>query len=319
MWKIGNIKILSNVVIAPMAGISNFAFRSVMRKFGAELLYSEMINDKFIYFNGLKIFNKFYFGNKEHLLNIQIFGNDINTLCYAAKFIEKNTCASFIDINMGCPVKKIVKNGSGSKLLLYPEKIFKILDSVVNSVKIPVTVKMRLGWNNSENIFKNVLAAEKAGVSAICIHGRTRNQMFKGKINLDILKDIKKILTIPLIINGNIKTLFDVKYVLNYTNADAIMIGRGILGNPWLIKQINSYFINNIFIKNNPTILEKIDNIKFYLSKLIDLKGEKIAMKEIKKVLYFYLKNIKNISKIRFKLNKCFFYKELILLLETLI
>lgn len=250
-WKIGNVEIDNQLVLAPMAGITNEAFRSICKEMGAGLVVCEMISDKALSFHNAKTIKMTGVNEAEHPLSMQIFGADVESLVYAAKWIYENTDADIIDINMGCPVNKVAKRaGAGSSLLKDPNKVYEITKAVVEATPLPVTVKIRIGWDeNNINAVENAKMIERAGAKAIAVHGRTRAQMYSGHANLDVIRDVVLAVSIPVIGNGDIIDGPSAKHMLEYTGCKAIMIGRGALGNPWIFKEINAYFNNEEFIK----------------------------------------------------------------------
>lgn len=304
MWKIGNIEIPNRVVVAPMAGISNAAFRVTVKEFGAGLVVCEMISDKGIHFRNKKTLEMLYIDDSEYPLSVQIFGGDKATLVEAAKFVEENTKAAIIDINMGCPVSKVIKAEAGAKWLLNPDKVYEMVDAVSSAVELPVTVKMRTGWDE-EHLFavENAIAAEKAGAAALAMHGRTRVQMYEGQANWDILKEVKSHLRIPFIGNGDVKTPEDAKRMLEYVKADGVMIGRAALGNPWMIKRTQHYLETGELLPE-PTPIEKVEIAKIHLQRLIDLKGENIAAREFRQHASYYLKGIPRAAKVKVAINQ---------------
>ena len=297
MVKIGNIEINSKVVLAPMAGISNSAFRRICKSMGADLVYAEMVSDKAIFYNNKKTIDMLYMTDEERPIAQQIFGSDITSFVAAAKYIEETMHPDIIDINMGCPVPKVaLKAQAGSALLKSPEKIKEIVKAVVNSVSCPVTVKIRSGWDEkSINAVEVAKIVEEAGASAIAIHARTRSQGYSGKADYNI---IKQAVSIPVIGNGDVKTCFDAKRMLDETNCDFVMIGRGLLGNPWLIKEINEYLENGVVI-DKPTDIEKIDMCLKHLSLLEEFECEKQAVLEIRSHVGWYLKGIRNANLVK--------------------
>ncbi|MEI5990982.1 zinc-binding NifR3 family TIM-barrel protein [Enterococcus termitis] len=304
MWKIGNIEIPNRVVVAPMAGISNAAFRVTVKEFGAGLVVCEMISDKGIQQRNKKTLDMLYIDEKEYPLSVQIFGGDKENLVEAAKFVEENTKAAIIDINMGCPVNKVIKAEAGAKWLLDPNKVYEMVDAVSSAISLPVTVKMRTGWDE-DHLFavENALAAEKAGASAIAMHGRTRVQMYEGQANWDVLKEVKQHLTIPFMGNGDVRTPEDAKHMLDYVGADGVMIGRAALGNPWMIQRTKQYLETGELIPE-PTPHEKIETAKVHLQRLVDLKGEKIATREFRQHASYYLKGIPRAAKVKVAINQ---------------
>lgn len=304
MWKIGNVDIPNRVVVAPMAGISNAAFRVTVKEFGAGLVVCEMISDKGIHFRNKKTLDMLFIDDREYPLSVQIFGGDKETLVEAAKFVEENTKAAIIDINMGCPVNKVIKAEAGAKWLLNPEKVYEMVDAVSSAVNLPVTVKMRTGWDE-EHLFavENALAAEKAGASAIAMHGRTRVQMYEGKADWDVLREVKRHLTIPFMGNGDVRTPEDAKKMLEYVGADGVMIGRAALGNPWMIKRTKHYLETGDLLQE-PTPYEKIETAKIHLQRLVDLKGENIAAREFRQHASYYLKGIPRAAKVKVAINQ---------------
>lgn len=304
MWKIGNVEIPNRVVVAPMAGISNAAFRVTVKEFGAGLVVCEMISDKGIQHRNKKTLDMLYIDDREYPLSVQIFGGNKETLVEAAKFVEENTKAAIIDINMGCPVNKVIKAEAGAKWLLDPNKVYEMVAAVSSAVDLPVTVKMRIGWDE-DHLFavENALAAEKAGASAIAMHGRTRVQMYEGKANWEILKEVKSHLTIPFMGNGDVKTPEDAKRMLEYVGADGVMIGRAALGNPWMIQRTKQYLETGELIAE-PTPFEKIETAKVHLNRLVDLKGEKIAVREFRQHAAYYLKGIPRAAKVKAAINQ---------------
>ncbi|QIZ06014.1 tRNA dihydrouridine synthase DusB [Priestia megaterium] len=319
MLKIGDIEMKNPVVLAPMAGVCNSAFRLTVKEFGAGLVCAEMVSDKGIVYKNEKTMNMLYIDECEKPLSLQIFGGKRETLVEAAKFVDKNTNADIIDINMGCPVPKITKCDAGAKWLLDPNKIYEMVSAVVAEVEKPVTVKMRMGWDE-QHIFavKNAQAVERAGGKAVSLHGRTRVQMYEGKANWDIIREVKQNLNIPLIGNGDVQTPQDAKRMLEETGVDGVMIGRAALGDPWMIYRTVQYLESGILMPQ-PTVREKIDVCILHLDRLIALKNENIAVREMRKHTAWYLKGVRGNAKVRNAINECETRDHLVTLLNDLV
>lgn len=300
-WQIGDIKIPNQVVVAPMAGVTNKAFRVICKKFGAGYVVCEMISDRGIMYHNKKTLSMVGVDETEHPMGIQIFGGSKETLVEGAKFIDQHTAADVIDINMGCPVNKVVNTDAGARWLLDPNKVYEMVSYVVDAVKKPVTVKMRIGWDD-KHVFavENALAAERAGAAAVAMHGRTRKQMYSGKANWDILKDVASELTIPFMANGDVRTPEDARYVLDHTGADAVMIGRAAMGNPWMLTRTVHYLETGELLPE-ATPAEKLATAKDHLARLVDLKGEHTAVPEFRGQAAFYLKGIPRSARTKVK------------------
>lgn len=318
-WKIGNVTIPNQIVVAPMAGISNAAFRITAKEFGAGLTVCEMISDRGIMYHNQKTLSMMFVDPREHPISIQIFGGTKDTLVQAAEFVAANTNADIIDINMGCPVNKVVKTDAGAHWLLDPDKVYEMVQAVVESVDKPVTVKMRTGWDDQHILaLENAQAAEAAGASALAMHGRTRKQMYAGHANWEILKDVAASLTIPFMGNGDVTTAQDAKRMLTEVGADAVMVGRAALGNPWILKQMLTYVETGELLPE-PTPYEKIETAKTQLARLVDLKGEKIAVPEFRQQAAYYLKGIPGAAKARAQVNAVFTQQEVIDILDAFV
>ena len=320
MFKIGDVEIKNKVVLAPMAGISNSAYRTIIKEMGAGLIVAEMVSDKAIMYENKKTVDMLYMTDFERPISQQIFGSDKESFVIAAKYIYENMRPDIIDINMGCPVPKVaISSQAGSALLKDPKKVYEIVSAVVDAVPIPVTVKIRSGWDE-KNINANEIALEieRAGASAITVHPRTRKQGYSGKANWDIIKEVKEAVKIPVIGNGDILSCYDAKRMLDETKCDAIMIGRGVLGNPWLIKECVEY-LENGKIPEEVTIEEKIEMIKRHLNLLLETKPYKVAILEIRSHAAWYLKGIPGAKELKEKIFKMTNHEEIIELLNNFI
>lgn len=299
-WKIGNKTINNQIVFAPMAGVSNISYRQIIKQMGAGLIYSEMISTLGIAHKGKKTIDLINFEENERPISIQIFGHDTNSFVEAAKYIEKNFHPDIIDINMGCPVPKVaIKSQAGSALLKDPEKIYEIIKNIKENITTPVTVKIRSGWDEKNiNAVEVAKKIEEAGADAIAIHARTRSQGYTGVADWNIIKKVKETVKIPVIGNGDIKTIYDAKKMLEETKCDAIMIGRATLGNPWFIKECVEYIDKNQIIKK-PNNKEKVEMIKNHYDLLKKYTSEKTALLEIRTHALWYLKGIPNMKEIK--------------------
>lgn len=301
---IGDIELDSPVILAPMAGITNQAFKTIVRRLGAGLICTEMVNDRAVIHDNIRTKKMMEISEEEHPVAIQLFGNSVETMVEAAKIIDKETDCDIIDINMGCPAPKIVKNEAGSKILLDPEKVYEILSNVVKNVDKPVTVKMRIGWDAENiNVLENAKMAEKAGVKAITIHGRTTEMFYTGKADWNIIKEVKKVVNIPVIGNGDITSPEFAKEMIELTGVDGIMVGRAALGNPWIFKQINDYLVTGT-IQEEPKLDEKLAIACEHFELLLKIKSERVAVNEMRGHIAWYLKGIKGGNKYKRKMQE---------------
>lgn len=295
---IGNLQLKGYAALAPMAGITDRAFRELCISYGASYTVSEMISSKGLTMKDRKSNLLMTIGEKEMPALVQIFGCEPETMAEAAKKAEQTGCVG-IDINMGCPAPKVAGHGGGAALMKNPNLAAEITNKVVNAVKLPVTCKIRIGWDeNNINAVEMAKLLEKAGASAITVHGRTRKQMYAPPVNYDIIKDVKNALSIPVIGNGDIVDFQNAKYVYEYTGCDHIMIGRGALGNPWIFKQINAYFETGEIL-SEPTIEEKMNIMVNHIEKLCEYKGDYTGMREARKHAGWYIKGMRGAAAFR--------------------
>lgn len=300
VFQIGNIKLKNNIVLAPMAGICNSAYRKIIKQMGCGLIYAEMVSDKAIYYGSKKTIDMLYMTEMERPITQQIFGSDKESFVAAAKYIYETMKPDIIDINMGCPVPKVaLRAQAGSALLKNPEKVKEIVTAVVKAVPVPVTVKIRSGWDKDHiNAVEIAKICEEAGASAIAVHARTRAQGYSGTADLSVIKAVKEAVFIPVIGNGDVKSCYDAKKMIDETGCDAVMIGRGVLGNPWLIKECIEYLEEG----TEPTpvsIQDKLNMIEQHLNYLLEHKVEKVAILEMRSHASWYLKGLPKNGEIR--------------------
>lgn len=298
--KIGNVELENNLILAPMAGVTNLPFRIVCKDYGAGMVCTEMASAKAMFHNDQKTKRLFNTEGEKRPISFQVFGSELESMAYAVKYMSD--FADIIDINMGCPAPKVVKNGDGSKLLLDLKKAQEIIETAVKNSKVPVTVKFRKGWDK-ENIVAVDIAqiAEQAGASAVTIHGRTRSEFYTGKADWDIIKEVKDSVKIPVIGNGDIVDEETAYQMFEKTGVDGIMIGRGSFGNPWIFRNIKHFLITGEKLPS-PTNSERLNIIKEHIDLAVEEKGE-IAIKELRKHIAWYTKNLKNSSEFRNSIN----------------
>ena len=298
--KIGNVELQNNIILAPMAGLTDLPFRLVCEKYNPGLVVTEMLSSKALYYNDEKTKELLKMDGEKRPVSAQIFGSDEASMSYAAKYVSQ--IADIVDINMGCPAPKVVKNGDGSKLLLDLDKVYSIVQAVVKSSTVPVTVKIRKGWDNEHIVaVEAAKAIENAGASAITIHGRTRSEFYTGGADWDIIKKVKENVNIPVIGNGDIKSPEDAKRIFEQTNCDGIMVARATLGRPWILEQIRTYLENGTIRSiSNEEILSTIVN---HIELEVKEKGEYTGVREMRKHICYYLKGLPGASSVRDKIN----------------
>ena len=300
--KIGNLELENNVFLAPMAGVTDLPFRILCKEMGCGLVYSEMVSAKGILYDNKNTTELLEIDPKERPVAVQLFGSDPEILGAMAKKIEQYPI-DIIDVNMGCPAPKIVKNGEGSCLMKTPELVGRIVKSLVESQSKPVTIKFRKGFDDDHiNAVEIAKIAEANGASAVAVHGRTREQYYSGKADWDIIKQVKDAVNIPVIGNGDVFTPQDAKNLLEYTGCDAIMVGRGAQGNPWIFKRILHYLKTGELLPE-PTAEERVEKALRHAQMLIDYKGEYIGVREMRKHMAWYMKGMPGAAELRGKLN----------------
>ncbi len=316
MWHIRNLEIKNRVVVGPMAGVSNIAFRTIAKEFGAGLIYTEMVSDKALVYQNQKTIKMTEVHPNEHPLSMQLFGEDVESMVKAAQFLDQHTECDIIDINMGCPAPKIIKGSGGASLMKRPDHAFEIVQQIVANVSKPVTVKIRSGWDvHHINAVEMAIGIEKAGASALAIHGRTKTQMYQGEVDLDIIKAVKEAISIPVIGNGNIFNAQNAKHMLEYTGCDAIMIARGVLGNPWLIQEILAILDLNqegLSISYH----QRLQWALTHAQRLIECKGETIGIKEMRGHASWYISGLPYSHRVKNQFSQMTSLAEFVTLIE---
>lgn len=315
--QIGNVTLENNLILAPMAGVTDLPFRLLCKEQGAGLLCMEMVSAKAIYYNNKNTESLMEIDEREHPVSLQLFGSDPDIISEMAKRIEERPF-DILDINMGCPVPKVVNNGEGSALMKQPKLVEEILTKTVKAIKKPVTVKIRKGFDeNSVNAVEIARIAESCGVSAIAVHGRTREQYYSGKADWDIIRQVKEAVSVPVIGNGDITCAKDAIEMERQTGCDGFMIGRGAQGNPWIFHQILEYFETGMEPKK-PPIEEVVTMILRHARMQLAVKGEYTGIREIRKHAAWYTSGYKNSAKLRGRINEVETYEQLVELFQSL-
>lgn len=315
--KIGNLELENNIILAPMAGVTDLAFRLLAKEMGCGLVYSEMVSNRGLLYKNENTADLLLSDSKERPAAMQIFGSDPDGMAEAAKMVAA-AGADIIDINMGCPTPKIVKNGDGSALMQRPELAYSIMKKVHEAVDIPVTVKIRKGWDDhAVNAVQIARLAEKAGIAAVAVHGRTREQFYRGKADWTIIKAVKESVSIPVIGNGDVRSPEDAKQMLEFTGCDGVMIGRAAEGNPWIFRQVVSYLKTGELLAP-PTLEERLSVMQRHLEMLIGYKGEYIGIREMRKHGAWYTKGLAHAAELRLKFNQASTKQDFLHVLENM-
>ena len=314
--QIGALRLKNALLLAPMAGVTDLPFRLLSREMGCALAYSEMVSSKGLLFNNENTLDLMRMDERERPLAVQIFGSHPEKMAAAARIVAASG-ADIVDINMGCPTPKIIKNGDGAALMRQPELAYQIMCSVVQNIDIPVTVKFRKGWDEtSVNVVSMARLAQKAGISAITVHGRTREQFYSGKADWNIIREVKNAVTIPIIGNGDVRTPEDVKQMLEVTNCDGVMIGRGAQGNPWIFRQVEEYLKTGRY-SPAPCLTERKEILFRHLEMLISLKGEYLGIREMRRHAAWYTKGLPKSAQLRLRFNQAVSKKDFLFILDN--
>ena len=311
-FRIGNVTLDNHILVGPMAGISNLGFRTMIKRFEPGMIYSEMLSDKAITYHSKKTLLMTAISPEERPLALQLFGHDVDSMVEAAVFLDRETDCDVIDINMGCPVPKVVNNQAGSAMMKDPEHTYEVVRAITAAVEKPVTVKLRAGWDEQHiNVVEMASELQHCGISAIAVHPRTRTQYYSGHSDWDLIRQVKEAVTeVPVIGNGDIKSVDDMLEMKRQTNCDAFMVSRGCLGNPWLIQQLVHYEKYQERLED-PTFSEKLQQCLEHADSLCKLKGERIAIKEMRGHACWYINGMPNNNKVKAIINNITTYQQL--------
>lgn len=302
--KIGKFDFPIPVFLAPMVGVTDTPYRILAREMGCPLVYSEMVSDKGINYRNEHTLKMLHTEELERPMAMQLFGAEPDSVARAAEYIESLGCADILDFNMGCPAPKVVKNHEGSAMMLDPERSYKVLKALVGAVSMPVTVKMRIGWDKEHiNVLEMAKMAEEAGVQAVAVHGRTREQFYRDQANWKIIRQVRKSLKIPVIANGDIRNVQDLIHIREITGCEAVMVGRAAQGNPWIFRQLTQYLKTGEILPG-PTMAERKEIIIRHLDMLLKFKGDYVGPREMRKHATWYTRGIKGNAELRVLFNK---------------
>ena len=316
--RIGSFEFQYPVFLAPMAGVTDTPYRILAREMGCPLVYSEMVSDKGINYRNEHTLNMLKTEPQERPMAMQLFGAEADSVARAAEFVESLHCADILDFNMGCPAPKVVKNHEGSAMMRDPENAYKVLKALVSAVDMPVTVKMRIGWDHQHiNIMEMAQLAQEAGVKAIAIHGRTREQFYKDHADWEIIGQVRQKLDIPVIANGDVRNVQDLEKIRQVTGCEAVMVGRAAQGNPWIFRQLTEYLRTGAVLPG-PTMEERKQVIIRHLDMLLKFKGDYIGPREMRKHATWYTKGIKGSAELRCLFNQAETRDDFLRILEKL-
>ena len=302
--RIGNFDFPIPVFLAPMAGVTDTPYRILAREMGCPLVYSEMVSDKGINYRNEHTLKMLHTEELERPMAMQLFGAEPDSVARAAAYIESLHCADILDFNMGCPAPKVVKNHEGSAMMLDPERSYKVLKALVGAVSMPVTVKMRIGWDEKHiNVLEMAKLAEEAGVQAVAVHGRTREQFYRDQADWKIIRQVKESLHIPVIANGDIRSVQDLIKIREVSGCEAVMVGRAAQGNPWIFRQLTQYLKTGEILPG-PTMDERKEVIIRHLDMLLKFKGDYVGPREMRKHATWYTRGIKGNAELRVQFNK---------------